>query len=231
RRSGSIRRVLELEGGREYKMEDAPRLYPSSPSLLHFSFPHLSISAFVSLPPQYISPSSLPSALRLRCCLLRFGAVVVAHSELAGSMIARARRKPSLRRRTLACSLITTSPLGLFSDLGCSAALPHIARPLPSLRALSFHVHPRHHFPSSTFIARRRWRGLRRRRVLQDTGISNKAAAIRNSFVNDIFERIALTRLPNRPSLSRLGIGGLFHRSRSREIRTAVRLILLGNRP
>ncbi|KAF6751488.1 hypothetical protein DFP72DRAFT_474990 [Ephemerocybe angulata] len=165
-------------------MEDAPRLYPSSPSLLHFSFPHLSISAFVSFPPHYISPSSLPSALRLRCCLLRFGAVVVAHSELAGPMVspplvahhtsadlvfppvaaslsnhlpyrcrcvqtARARRKPSLRRRTLACSLITTLPLGLFSNLGCSAALPHIARPLPSLRALSFHVHPRHHFPSS----------------------------------------------------------------------------------
>ncbi|KAF6751487.1 hypothetical protein DFP72DRAFT_767349, partial [Ephemerocybe angulata] len=59
-----------------------------------------------------------------------------------------------------------------------------------------------------------------------DTGISNKAAAILNSFVNDIFERIAPTRLFNRPSLSRLGIGGLFHRSRAQEIRTAVRLIL-----
>ncbi|KAF6751479.1 hypothetical protein DFP72DRAFT_907225 [Ephemerocybe angulata] len=198
RRSGSIRRVLELEGGREYKREDAPRLYPSSPSLLHFSFPHLSISAFVSLPHHYISPSSLPSALRLRCCLLRFGAVVVAHSELAGPMVspplvahhtsadlvfppvaaslsnhlpyrcrcvqtACARRKPSLRRRTLACSLITTSPLGLFSDLGCSAALPHIACTLRfscSSLALSFHAHRRHHFPSSTFLARRRGRRL-----------------------------------------------------------------------
>ncbi|KAF6751473.1 hypothetical protein DFP72DRAFT_907174, partial [Ephemerocybe angulata] len=139
----------------EYKMEDAPRLYPSSPSLLHFSFPHLSISAFVSLPPHYISPSSLPSALRLRCCLLRFGAVVVAHSELAGPMTARARRKPSLRRRTLACSLITTSPLGLFRDLG-SCTLRFSCSSL----ALSFHAHRRHHFPSSTFLARRRGRRL-----------------------------------------------------------------------
>ncbi|KAL0248102.1 hypothetical protein GEMRC1_003339 [Eukaryota sp. GEM-RC1] len=54
-----------------------------------------------------------------------------------------------------------------------------------------------------------------------DTGISTKAMGIMNSFVNDIFERIAteasrLARINKRNTLS------------SREIQTAVRLLLPG---
>ena len=57
--------------------------------------------------------------------------------------------------------------------------------------------------------------------VHQDTGISNRAMAIMNSFINDIFERIAteasnLARYNNRHTLT------------SREIQTAVRLLLPG---
>ena len=59
------------------------------------------------------------------------------------------------------------------------------------------------------------------RQVHQDIGISNKAMAIMNSFINDIFERIAaesanLCRLNGTKTLT------------SREIQTAVRLILPG---
>jgi len=59
------------------------------------------------------------------------------------------------------------------------------------------------------------------KQVHPDTGISNKAMAIMNSFVQDIFERIAteagrLARYNNRQTIT------------SREIQTAVRLILPG---
>ena len=59
------------------------------------------------------------------------------------------------------------------------------------------------------------------KQVHPDTGISNKAMAILNSFVNDIFERIAseagkLSRYNKKSTLS------------SREIQTAVRLMLPG---
>ncbi|KAL0249371.1 hypothetical protein GEMRC1_004603 [Eukaryota sp. GEM-RC1] len=59
------------------------------------------------------------------------------------------------------------------------------------------------------------------RQVHPDTGISTKAMGIMNSFVNDIFERIAteasrLARINKRNTLS------------SREIQTAVRLLLPG---
>ncbi|KAL0476384.1 hypothetical protein AKO1_006315 [Acrasis kona] len=59
------------------------------------------------------------------------------------------------------------------------------------------------------------------RQVHQDIGISNKAMSIMNSFINDIFERIAaeaanLVRINGGKTLS------------SREIQTAVRLILPG---
>jgi len=59
------------------------------------------------------------------------------------------------------------------------------------------------------------------KQVHPDTGISNKAMAIMNSFVADIFERIAseagrLARYNNRHTIT------------SREIQTAVRLILPG---
>jgi len=59
------------------------------------------------------------------------------------------------------------------------------------------------------------------KQVHPDTGISNKAMAIMNSFVVDIFERIAteagrLARYNNRHTIT------------SREIQTAVRLILPG---
>ena len=59
------------------------------------------------------------------------------------------------------------------------------------------------------------------RQVHPDTGVSSKAMGIMNSFVNDIFERIAsesgrLVRYSGRSTLS------------SREVRTAIRLILPG---
>ncbi|KAF8746098.1 hypothetical protein AX14_000157 [Amanita brunnescens Koide BX004] len=59
------------------------------------------------------------------------------------------------------------------------------------------------------------------KQVHPDTGISNKAMAILNSFVNDIFDRIAteaskLATYTKRSTIS------------SREIQTAVRLILPG---
>jgi len=59
------------------------------------------------------------------------------------------------------------------------------------------------------------------KQVHPDTGISNKAMSIMNSFVNDIFERIAneaakLATYNKRSTIS------------SREIQTAVRLILPG---
>ncbi|KAI6116292.1 histone-fold-containing protein [Pisolithus croceorrhizus] len=54
-----------------------------------------------------------------------------------------------------------------------------------------------------------------------DTGISNKAMAILNSFVNDIFERIAT-------EASKLAAYSKKSTISSREIQTAVRLILPG---
>ncbi|KAF8625798.1 hypothetical protein AX15_005185 [Amanita polypyramis BW_CC] len=59
------------------------------------------------------------------------------------------------------------------------------------------------------------------KQVHPDTGISNKAMAILNSFVNDIFERIAT-------EASRLAAYSKKLTISSREIQTAVRLILPG---
>ena len=59
------------------------------------------------------------------------------------------------------------------------------------------------------------------KQVHPDTGISSKAMSIMNSFVNDIFERIASesSRLTTHNSRSTIS---------SREIQTAVRLLLPG---
>ena len=59
------------------------------------------------------------------------------------------------------------------------------------------------------------------KQVHPDTGISSKAMSIMNSFINDIFEKIAfeaskLARYSKKPTIT------------SREIQTAVRLILPG---
>ena len=59
------------------------------------------------------------------------------------------------------------------------------------------------------------------KQVHPDTGISSKAMSIMNSFINDIFERIAseagkLARYNKKPTIT------------SREIQTAVRLVLPG---
>ena len=59
------------------------------------------------------------------------------------------------------------------------------------------------------------------KQVHPDTGISNKAMAIMNSFVNDIFERIA-------GEASRLARYNKRNTITSREIQTAVRLLLPG---
>ena len=59
------------------------------------------------------------------------------------------------------------------------------------------------------------------KQVHPDTGISSKAMSIMNSFVNDIFERIAneSSKLANHNGRSTIS---------SREVQTAVRLILPG---
>ena len=59
------------------------------------------------------------------------------------------------------------------------------------------------------------------KQVHPDTGISSKAMSIMNSFINDIFEKIAteaakLSRYNKKPTIT------------SREIQTAVRLVLPG---
>ncbi|KAG1743371.1 histone-fold-containing protein [Suillus occidentalis] len=59
------------------------------------------------------------------------------------------------------------------------------------------------------------------KQVHPDTGISNKAMAILNSFVNDIFERIAT-------EASKLAAYSKKATISSREIQTSVRLILPG---
>ncbi|XP_038643295.1 histone H2B-like [Scyliorhinus canicula] len=59
------------------------------------------------------------------------------------------------------------------------------------------------------------------KQVHPDTGISSKAMSIMNSFVNDIFERIA-------GDASRLAHYNKRHTISSREIQTAVRLLLPG---
>jgi len=59
------------------------------------------------------------------------------------------------------------------------------------------------------------------KQVHPDTGISSKAMSIMNSFVNDIFERIAA-------EASRLAHYNKRSTSTSREIQTAVRLLLPG---
>ncbi|KAK9254479.1 histone-fold-containing protein [Lipomyces tetrasporus] len=57
--------------------------------------------------------------------------------------------------------------------------------------------------------------------IYKDTGISNRAMSILNSFVNDIFERIAT-------EASKLAAYNKKSTISSREIQTAVRLILPG---
>jgi histone H2B len=57
--------------------------------------------------------------------------------------------------------------------------------------------------------------------VHNDTGISNKAMAIMNSFINDIFEKIAV-------EASHLAKYNNKHTLTSREIQAAVRLLLPG---
>lgn len=59
------------------------------------------------------------------------------------------------------------------------------------------------------------------KQVHPDTGISSKAMSIMNSFVNDIFERIAA-------EASRLTLYNKKSTITSREIQTAVRLLLPG---
>ena len=59
------------------------------------------------------------------------------------------------------------------------------------------------------------------KQVHPDTGVSSKAMSIMNSFVNDLFERIAA-------EASRLADYSKRSPITSREIKTAVRLLLLG---
>ncbi|XP_049771648.1 late histone H2B.L4-like [Schistocerca cancellata] len=59
------------------------------------------------------------------------------------------------------------------------------------------------------------------KQVHPDTGISSKAMSIMNSFVNDVFERIA-------DEASRLALSNRKSTVTSREIQTAARLLLPG---
>lgn len=81
------------------------------------------------------------------------------------------------------------------------------------------------------------WVGVVLKQVHPDTGISNKAMAILNSFVNDIFERIATEASsesfvfvvdPRANSCLELAAYSKKSTISSREIQTAVRLILPG---
>ncbi|KAI0280192.1 histone-fold-containing protein [Russula aff. rugulosa BPL654] len=74
---------------------------------------------------------------------------------------------------------------------------------------------------SAARFARRHTLLTSTKQVHPDTGISNKAMAILNSFVNDIFERIAT-------EASKLAAYSKKSTISSREIQTAVRLILPG---
>lgn len=94
------------------------------------------------------------------------------------------------------------SSLGLLSRDGCFVLMHAVVLVLPSLQASS------HSF-------------LHYGQVHPDTGISSKAMGIMNSFINDIFEKLAqeaarLARYNKKPTIT------------SREIQTAVRLILPG---
>jgi len=62
------------------------------------------------------------------------------------------------------------------------------------------------------------------KQVHPDTGVSSKAMSIMNSFVNDVFERIA-------GEASRLAHYNKRSTITSREVQTAVRLILPGELP
>src|SRR5208282_2030805 len=81
----------------------------------------------------------------------------------------------------------------------------------PPLPTLSHRLH----FQTEMLIA------LVLKQVHPDTGISNKAMSILNSFVNDIFERVA-------GEASKLASYNKKSTISSREIQTAVRLILPG---
>ncbi|KAJ3512780.1 hypothetical protein NLJ89_g3322 [Agrocybe chaxingu] len=71
----------------------------------------------------------------------------------------------------------------------------------------------------SSYIYKGKWPSMICHPVHPDTGISNKAMAILNSFVNDIFERIAT-------EASKLAAYSKKSTISSREIQTSVRLIL-----
>jgi histone H2B len=85
------------------------------------------------------------------------------------------------------------------------------------LFSFSFHVLPffafSHHISEANVLVLKQ--------VHPDTGISNKAMSILNSFVNDIFERVA-------GEASKLASYNKKSTISSREIQTAVRLILPG---
>ncbi|KAG7284098.1 histone H2B [Staphylotrichum longicolle] len=70
----------------------------------------------------------------------------------------------------------------------------------------------------SSYIYKVLWRN---KQVHPDTGISNRAMSILNSFVNDIFERVAT-------EASKLAAYNKKSTISSREIQTSVRLILPG---
>jgi len=88
------------------------------------------------------------------------------------------------------------------------------------VRATCIHLLlPQHHWPSCPFIQVYLYKVLKQ--VHPDTGVSSKAMSILNSLINDQFDKIAteaskLARISKKPTIT------------SREIQTAVRLVLPG---
>jgi len=89
----------------------------------------------------------------------------------------------------------------------------------PAKRAKKVHQERRHHKKRVETFSVYIYRVLKQ--VHPETGVSKKSMSIMNSFINDIFEKIAL-------EASKLVRYNKKHTLSSREVQTAVRLLLPG---
>jgi histone H2B len=89
----------------------------------------------------------------------------------------------------------------------------------PAKRAKKVHQEKRHHKKRTETFSVYIYRVLKQ--VHPETGVSKKSMSIMNSFINDIFEKIAL-------EASKLVRYNKKHTLSSREVQTAVRLLLPG---
>jgi histone H2B len=89
----------------------------------------------------------------------------------------------------------------------------------PAKRSKKVHQERRHHKKRTETFSVYIYRVLKQ--VHPETGVSKKSMSIMNSFINDIFEKIAL-------EASKLVRYNKKHTLSSREVQTAVRLLLPG---